>query len=139
VANALYPLWKQSLMTASDLNNGMDGAGVDAPYLALVAISPGYVYSAAHQFYTALSNVQGTDQPILTNTVAGGVFKGGTVVFVNVTGAPVGALVVYRHNSGVNSSWRLVMYEDTGVVGFPVSANGGNVIVTWDTQGIFQL
>jgi hypothetical protein len=140
VTNALYPLWKQGLLTEAIINKSLDQTGPNAPYLALVTIgSGGYGYSASHQFYTDLTNIQGTPQPITGNTVLNGLFAGATVVFANVTGTPVGALVIYRQNPLANTTWRLVFYQDTGVVGLPVTANGGNIIAEWDVAGIFQL
>jgi hypothetical protein len=76
----------------------------------------------------------------LTNSLlVANVFKADGLVFTTVTGTTIGALVMYRQNAGANSTWRLVLYEDTGVVGFPMIPNGGNLIVSWNTQGIFAL
>jgi hypothetical protein len=51
----------------------------------------------------------------------------------------VGALVIYRKNSGANTTWALVLYEDTSVTGLPVTPNGGNIVITWNGSGIFTL
>lgn len=143
MANALYPLWKQSLMTELDANNSLDVGDiqpVNGVYVVLLTIAGGYVYSDAHQFYTDLTNVVGGVVPrITTPTVNGRVFSGDTVTFTNVTGDVVGAIALYRQNNGANNSWRLVLYEDTGVIGLPMLTNGGNVIVKWNAQGIFGL
>jgi hypothetical protein len=32
-----------------------------------------------------------------------------------------------------------VLYEDTIVTGLPVTPNGGNILITWNASGIFQL
>jgi hypothetical protein len=121
-------------------NEGLDQTDVNnAPYVALVATGA-YSFSTAHQFYTDLTGMQGTDQQI-TNAVvsAQAIFSGQDAVFVNITAPSIGALVIYRKNAGVNTTWRLVLYEDTGIVGFPIAPNGGNLIVAWNAQGIFQL
>lgn len=139
MANAVYPKWKQSLMTEADTNKSLDQTGSSAPFAALVTTSAGYTYSAAHQFYSSLSNVQGTDVAITTPTVVSGLFDGDDVTFSAVTGTVVGAIVIYRKNAGANTTWRLVLYEDTSVTGLPVTPNGGNIVVTWNASGIFQL
>jgi hypothetical protein len=140
VANALYPLWKKSLMTELDTNNSLDQVGVNSCYVALVTIgSGGYVYSDSHQFFSSVSNVQSTPVIVSNPALISNVFKGDGLVFTNVTGTTIGALVMYRSNIGANTTWRLVLYEDTGIVGFPMIPNGGNLLVTWNVQGIFAL
>jgi hypothetical protein len=142
MANALYPKWKQALMLEGEHNTGLDQTdAANAAYVALVTIgSSGYVYSAAHQFFTDLNSIVGTPQQVIAPVIgAVAIFHASAVVFVNVTGGETDAIVIYRSNSSFNSTWRLVMYEDTGIVGFPITPNGGNIIVTWNTQGIFQL
>jgi hypothetical protein len=140
VANTLYPLWKKSVMTELDTDNSLDQNGVNGCYVALVTIGGGnYVYSDSHQFFTSVTGVQGTPQLLTNALLVANVFKADGLVFTTVTGTTIGALVMYRSNSGANSTWRLVLYEDTGVIGFPMIPNGGNLIVSWNTQGIFAL
>ena len=146
MTNALYTKWKQALVQQAqtfktlDVNDG----GVNNPYCALVTIGAGaYVYSAAHQYYSDIggTNIQGTPQPILAPTLTPGstgvVFDGGDCTYIPVFGTSVGGLIIYRHNSGANTTWRLVYYYDTTGFGLPVTPNGGNVIVSWNPSGIF--
>ena len=122
--------------TANNLLNSAEGAtGV---YCALVDTGT-YVYSSAHQFYSSLSGVVGTDQEILTKTQTNGTFDGTDLTFTAVTGASVEALVLYRKNAGANTTWPLIAYIDTGVTGLPVTPNGGNITITWNASGIFTL
>jgi hypothetical protein len=139
MANAVYPRYKQSLLTEVDANKSLDQASTSAPFAALVTTSGGYTYSAAHQFYSSLSNIQGTDVAITTPTVVNGLFDGDDVTFTAVSGTVIGAIVIYRKNTGANTTWRLVLYEDTSVTGLPVTPNGGNIVITWNASGIFQL
>ena len=139
MANAVYPLWKQSLMTEADTNKSLNQTGSNAPYAALVTTSSGYTYSTSHQFYSSLTNIVGTPQPITTPTVVNGTFDGDDCTFTAVSGTVVGAIVIYRQNSGANTTWRLVIYEDTSVTGLPVTPNGGNIVITWNPSGIFTL
>jgi hypothetical protein len=125
-------------MAELDTLKSLDQAGVNAPYVALVDTTI-YTYSDNHQFFTSLSGVQATPQAVTGNTLVSNVFKGDGLVFIGVTGSTIGALVMYRHNSGANSTWRLVLYEDTGIIGFPMIPNGGNLLVTWNSQGVFAL
>lgn len=138
MANAIYPLWKQEIMkgTSNNLLNSAEGAtGV---FCALVDTGT-YTYSAAHQFYSSLSGVVGTDQEILTKTQTSGTFDGTDLTYTAVSGATVEALVLYRKNAGANTTWPLIAYIDTGVTGLPVTPNGGNITITWNASGIFTL
>lgn len=141
MANAIYPLYKTSLGTAA-ANVSLDqNTSTDGVYVALVDAGT-YTYSAAHQFYSSLSGIVGTDQRIVNNTfgtVAAGVFDGDNVTFTAVSGASVEALVLYRKNSGANTTWRLIAYIDTGQTGLPVTPNGGDITITWNASGIFAL
>jgi hypothetical protein len=86
--------------------------------------------------------VVGTDQRITSPTVgsvSAGTFDGANVTYTAVSGATVEALVIYRHNSGANTTWRLVAYIDTSVTGLPVTPNGGDISITWNASGIFTI
>lgn len=145
MAPALYPLWKKALMDASADSSITDSATL-GPYCVLVDTGV-YTYSASHQFYnpalTTGSPVVGTAQRITpTATSVGGtdgVFDGGDLTYTAVTGASVEALIIYRLNTGANTTWRLMSYYDTAGGGLPVTPNGGNITVTWNASGIFQL
>jgi hypothetical protein len=133
MANAIYPLYKQALLDASanvDLNDG-------TVKVALVDTGT-YTYSATHEFLTSLSGVVGTAQTINTTTVTNGLFDGDNVTFTAVTGNSVEALVIYI-DTGTAGTSRLVAYIDTSVTGLPVTPNGGDISITWNASGIFQL
>jgi|SRR5215204_2666587 len=140
MANAVYPLYKQNLLAGTagydiDVDTAQDG-----PYCALVDV--GYVYGAGHNFFsetTPASNMVGTAQRITTPTVATGTFDGSDLTYTAVTGDQVTQLVIYRANSGANTTWPLVLKLDTGVTGLPVTPNGGNITITWNASGIFTL
>lgn len=138
MANAIYDLWKQEILkgTANNLLNSADGTtGV---YAALVDAGA-YTFSQAHQFYSSLSGVVGTDQEITSKTQVNGVFDGADVTFPSVTGATVEAIVLYRRNAGANTTWPLIAYIDTGVTNLPVTPNGGNIAISWNASGIFKI
>lgn len=138
MANAIYPEYKEFLLTAAaNVSLNVDDA-TDGPFCALVDTGT-YTYSSAHDFYNDLSGVVGTDQRISTPTCANGTFDGDNLTYTAVTGNSVEALVIYRHNSGANTTWKLVCYIDTSVTGLPVTPNGGNITVTWNASGIFTL
>ncbi len=141
MANAIYPIYKTALGTAG-ANTSLDqNTTTDGPFCALVDTGT-YTYSAAHDFYNDLSGVVGTDQRIASPTfgsVAQGTFDGADLTYTAVSGNSVEALVIYRKNSGANTTWRLVCFLDTSQTGLPVTPNGGDITVTWNASGIFAL
>jgi hypothetical protein len=137
MANAIYPKYKEALLNNS-ANSAITGSGTTGLYVALVDTGT-YTYSSAHEFYSSLSGVVGTDQEITTPTLTNGVVDGGDVTFSAVSGNSAEALVIYRKNAGANTTWRLVAYIDTGQTGLPVTPNGGNITITWNASGIFAL
>lgn len=137
MANAVYPEYGEFLLSAAaNVSLNVDDA-TDGPFCALVDTGT-YTYSTAHDFENDLSGKVGTDQRITAPTVANGIWDGGDLTYTSVSGASVEALVFYRHNSGANTTWKLVAYEDTGVTGLPVTPNGGNITVTWNASGIID-
>lgn len=137
MANAIYPKYKEALLGGA-ANSAITGSGATGLFVALVDTGT-YTYSAAHEFYSSLSGIVGTDQEITTPTLTNGVVDGGDVTFTAVSGNSVEALVIYRKNAGANTTWRLVAYLDTGQTGLPVTPNGGNISVTWNASGIIGL
>lgn len=139
MANAVYDLWKQEILkgTANNLLNSADGATTGV-FAALVDTGL-YTFSQAHQFYSSLAGVVGTDQEITVKTQALGVFDGNDVTFTAVTGASVEAIVLYRKNVGANTTWPLIAFIDTGVTNLPVTPNGGNIVINWNASGIFKI
>jgi hypothetical protein len=138
MANAVYPKIKESWLSAATNSSLDQDDTTNGPFCALVDTGT-YTYSSAHQFYSSLSGVVGTDQRIAGPSVTGGLFDGGDLTFTAVTGNSVEALVIYRKNSGANTTWRLAFYIDTGATGLPVTPNGGNITVTWNASGIVQI
>src|SRR6266576_6350987 len=116
MTNAVYPLYKTAILTAGTNLSLDQNTTNDGPYCALVDTGT-YTYSSAHQFYSSLSGIVGTDMQITTPTATSGTFDGDDVTFTSVSGASVEALVIYRKNAGANTTWRLVLFEDTSVTG----------------------
>lgn len=133
MANAIYPLYKQALLDASanvDLNDG-------TVKVALIDTAT-YPYNAAHEFFSSVSGVVGTPQTINNTTVTNGLFDGDNVTYTAVTGNSAEALLIYI-DTGSAATSRLVAWIDTSVTGLPVTPNGGDISISWNASGIFQL
>lgn len=134
MANAIYPKYKEAILGGGANTDLLTGT------VKVALVDTGvYTYNAADQFLTSLTGVVGTAQTIgATKSVTDGLFDGGDVTFTSVTGNSVEALVIYI-DTGTAGTSRLVAYIDTSVTGLPVSPNGGNITITWNASGIFQL
>lgn len=134
MANALYPKWKEQLLQFTANNN------LSAGTVKVALVDTGtYTYNSANQFYSSVSSaVVGTPQTIGTKTFTNGVFDGADVTFTAVTGSSVEALVLYV-DTGSAATSPLVAFIDTSVTGLPVTPNGGDISITWNASGIFQL
>lgn len=138
MANALYPLWKQEALKATAAA-GLNGSGTTGVYAALIDTGVAS-YNAAHQFFSSIVAGQiGTEVELGTKTFAAGLFDAADSTFTAVTGNNAEALVIFIKTAGANTTWSLVAWLDTGVTGLPVLPNGGNINVTWNASGIFQL
>ena len=133
MANAIYPLYKQALLDDSaniDLNDGT---------VKVALIDTGvYPYTSTDEFYSSVSGVVGTPQTINNTTVTNGLFDGDNVTYTAVTGNSAEALLIYI-DTGSAATSRLVAWIDTSVTGLPVTPNGGDITITWNASGIFQL
>lgn len=80
-----------------------------------------------------------TSGALTGKTATAGVCNAANVTFTAVSGASVEALVIYK-DTGNPASSNLIAYIDTAT-GLPVSPNGGDINVAWDTGAnrIFKL
>lgn len=127
MANALYTKYKEALLGAGGINLSSDTIKV-----ALVAA--GYAANiGTDQFFSSVgANVVGTPQQINSPTITGGIFNGNGVTFTAVTGSQVTQLVIYK-DTGTAGTSPLICLDVTASSGLPVTPNGGNITITWDT------
>lgn len=133
MANALYPKWKQALLEFT-ADNDLDGQTVK-----VALVTAGYTYSGANQYYSSVSaSVVGTPQTLGNKTFTDGVFDADDVTFLAVSGSQVVSLVIYI-DTGNPATSPLVAFIDSGVTNLPVTPNGGDITITWNSTGIFSL
>ena len=134
MANALYGLGKQKLLTAA-LNLSSDTIKVA---LVKTAYTPNL---ATDEFYSTISaNVVGTPQTLGTKTVTLGVFDAADATFSAVAGGNTLLGVAIYKDTGVAATSPLIALLDT-ITGFPLATNGGDIQIVWDsgTYKIFSL
>lgn len=133
MANALYDKGREAF-----LNGGIDWTNDD---IKVVLVDTG-VYTldiVNHDFFDDISGVIATSANLGTKTTVAGVADAADVTFTSVTGAESEALVIYS-DSGTPSSSPLIAFIDTAS-GLPVTPNGGDITITWDSGSdkIFKL
>ena len=64
-------------------------------------------------------------------------FKADDSIFTSVTGAKVDAIIIYKTTDAKSTS-ELIAYIDNAPE-FPITPDGTNITLAWDTDGIFEL
>lgn len=131
MASAIYPKFKEVI-----LQGGVDMSS--ATIKAALVDTGIYTYSSAHDFYDDVSGVVGTPQTIGSKTFTSGLFDGADVTFTAVSGNTVEAIVIYE-DTGNSATSHLIAYIDSASAGLPATPNGGDISITWNASGIFQL
>ena len=127
MANALYDKARERFLTAQ-LNWSTDT-------IKAVLVDTG-VYTpnlASHEY---LSDISGsarisTSSALTGKTTASGAADANDVTFTSVSGASIEAIVLYK-DTGTEGTSPLIAYIDTAT-GLPITPNGGDIIVTWDS------
>lgn len=125
MANAIYPKAKEQFLQA--------GINMSSATIKVALIDTGsYTYSAAHEFFSSVTGVIGTPQTLGSKTFTNGVFDAADVTFPAVTGNTAEALLIYV-DTGTAGTSRLILFQDTGVTGLPVTPNGGDINLVFDS------
>lgn len=134
MANKLYPKGKAALL------QGLINMASDS-IRAMLIDGADYVYDDAHEF---LSDVPAAARVSTSANLSGktfgvnGTFDSDDVVFPGVAGDVVEILLLYQH-TGTDATARLIMFQDTGVAGMPLTPDGNNALLTVDAAGWFGL
>jgi hypothetical protein len=110
--------------------------------VCLVVTSVYSVSIDSHEFWSDVSSSSYTGITPITlssKTSTLGVLRAANVTFSAVSGSAIGAIIIYK-DTGSSSTSPLVLYIDTAT-GLPITPNGGDIIVQWDSgpNGICKL
>lgn len=115
-----------------------------------VALLRGYSFNSTHKFVSDVTGASGVlvaTATLTTPTTTSGVASADPVTFASVpTGAACPALLIYQSSAVTGgadvaqSAQRLIGFIDSAT-GLPVTPNGGNINIAWDTgtNKIFKL
>lgn len=127
--NALYDHGRQAFLEgeidwiADDIKVGLVTSGY-SPNLA------------THQYYSAVVTfVISTPISLTSKTTTAGVANAANITFVAPPVSETVAYLVIYKDTGDDATSRLIALIDTAT-GLPVSTNGGDITVSWDTGSI---
>lgn len=96
-----------------------------------------------HQYLSSITAGQrlAISAALTSKTVTAGVADAADTVFTAVTNASQGAAVVIFKDTGTDTTSPLICYIDQATAGLPVTPNGGDINVIWDSGAnrIFKL
>lgn len=115
---------------------------VDTIKVALVKVTAGYAVNlTTDEFLSTVTagNTIATSGALQNPTTTLGVFDADNITVSTVpAGADVEALVVFMDTGDVATS-PLIAYIDTVGSGLPYTPNGGDVLLTFNASGIFEI
>lgn len=135
MANALYDFAREAFLKA-DIDMEVD------TIKCVLLDSADYTASlSTHDFLNDVPVAArvGTPQTLGSKTFTAGVFDAADVTFTAVTGDPCELVLIYK-DTGVEATSNLIALIDTAT-NLPVTPNGGNITITWDSGAnkIFKL
>lgn len=136
MSNALYDAGRQKFL------EGTFNWLTDTVKAHLINLSNYTPNLATHQNLSDVgttSRISTAPVTLTAKTSTGGSANAANVTFSSVSGAVVGAILLYK-DTGVESTSSLIALIDTAT-GLPITPNGGDIIITWDTgpNKIFKL
>ncbi|MFL5861089.1 MAG: hypothetical protein ACJ780_09950 [Solirubrobacteraceae bacterium] len=134
MANALYDGGREGILD--------DSIAVSTATIKALLVTSGYTPNlATHRNVSDVTsgNIVARSGALASKTYTAGVFNAANVTLTAVTGSAVNYIVIYA-DSGTDSTSRLIALIDTAT-GLPVTPNGGDITITWDTgtNKIFKL
>ena len=134
MASALYGKGREKFLNA-DIDWAADNIKVSVVDTGTYSVS-----IDTHEFHSDLSGIIATSANLGSKTSTLGVADAADVTFTGVSGASIEAVVIWK-DTGVSGTSPLIAYIDTAASGLPLTPNGGDITITWDSGAnkIFKL
>jgi len=142
MASGLYTACVNAWLTNSTPVNLASGGDTLIALLVRTSLSSGTPYSVSLAADDYLPDIPDTTtvRPIAgvtltSQSVALRVFDGGDVVFPSVPSSTeaIQAIVLYKEDTTVTTSRLIAFFDSASVSGLPVTPNGQNINLTWDS------
>lgn len=137
MSNNLYSSIRNDFLTGA-----FDWASATGLTVAFIDTTKYTANISSDQYYSTISSIPGAviaTAAMSSPTASAGVADAADVTFSSVTGATIGAVVIYN-NTGTPSTSQLIAWLDT-MAGLPITPNGSDILVQWSngSNKIFQL
>ena len=144
-SNVLYPSGSENLLKGNFHFCNYSGGTASSSYAALISSS--YTYSADHEFYSEISAHSCSAAVALTSvTCTTGTLNAADSTFSSVPASGsatvsqiIQHLVVFQSSSVASTDYLLAHFDTGSSGGINITANGGDVTITWNASGILAL
>lgn len=134
MANVIYPKFKEAIMRSDPDSNLLSGT-----VKTTLIVAGAYVYNSGHDFLNDVTAGRVANSAALTaKTVTSGIFDAANTTFTAVSGPAANAVILWI-DTGNEATSRLFAYLDTDITGLPITPNGGDINLNWNTTGIIAL
>lgn len=103
--------------------------------LKVIGVSNGYTFSAAHTSPNDIASgrIVTSNNQLASVTITDGVLDAADLTLTAVTGSSaIAAFIVYTV-AGTSASSTMHVYIDSAASGLPVTPNGGDIVISWDS------
>jgi hypothetical protein len=134
MANALYPQGKAGIM------RGDIDLLADTIKFVIVDLAD-YTYSSTHEYLADIPSgarvaiTSALSSKVIEDTAA---FKSDNAIAATVTGDEIEAIVMFK-DTGDAATSRLILFQDTGLTGAPLTPDGSDVRISMNANGWFTL
>lgn len=134
MTKALSNVYREDLLDSSAPNL----SSVD---LKVAAMSSSYVYSAAHDFLSDVTNIVTTSGNLASKTITSGTLDAADIsVGSPAAGSTITQFWLY-HDTTVAGTSQLIYYwnEDSAGSAIAIATDGTSITVLWNASGIFSV
>ena len=134
MANALYPQGKAGIMRGDIV------LLTDTIKFVIVDLAD-YTYSSTHEFLADIPSgarvaiTSALSSKVIEDTAA---FKSDNAIAATVTGDEIEAIIMFK-DTGDAATSRLILFQDTGVTGAPLTPDGSDIRISMNASGWFTL
>jgi hypothetical protein len=131
---ALAATYRESLLDSS-------APDLSSVNLKIAAMSASYVYDAAHDFHSDLSNIIATTGNLGTKTITDGVLDAANISL----GSPAGGSTITQlwlyYDTATSATSPLIWYtnEDAAAAAISIATDGAEITLNFNASGIFRV
>lgn len=122
MANGFFPKGKELILTGE--------IDLIADNIKAMVVDASYTYDPTHKFLADVTGRFGPPQTLVNKSVKNGIFDADDIIFPNLSGPQVIAMIIYKDSGDVNTSTLIALINEDDY--FPFFPNASNVEIYWD-------